>query len=152
MRVPILALAFVALLAAGFAHARADVEDLGRLFLTPDKRAALERQRQVNVQRALVMEGSELRVDGIIRRSGGHSTVWINGIAHHDGQPASEVRSRIDPRDPSRVTLAVGDEAPAQLRVGEALNRATRERRDGLKGGRVGTRGGGLQPPPGGRL
>jgi hypothetical protein len=115
-------------------------DDLGRLFLTPEKRGILERQRQLNVERALVMEGNQLRLDGVMVRSSGRSTVWINGIAHQDGQAASEVRSRIDPRDPSRVTLAVGEEAPAQLRVGESVNRATRERDDRLQGGELSVR------------
>ncbi|MBS1137017.1 MAG: hypothetical protein H6R11_971 [Proteobacteria bacterium] len=109
----------VALLAASLlgvrpGAAQAEDETIGRLFFTPERRAAMDRQRQFNVQQARVMEGASL-------------TVLTN----------SEVRPHIDARDPSRVLLKAGEEAPASLRVGESINRTTREKQDGLEGGRI---------------
>ncbi|OQY70928.1 MAG: hypothetical protein B6D47_06895, partial [Rhodocyclaceae bacterium UTPRO2] len=64
----------LALLAAG-AHA-AD-ETLGRLFFTPERRAALERQRQLNIRETQkTIEGAELGVSGIVQRSSGKNTAW----------------------------------------------------------------------------
>jgi hypothetical protein len=117
--------------------ALAEDEALGRLFFSPERREALDRQRSLNVQQARVMEGATLTVNGIIRRSSGKSTVWINGVPHDDNQPVSDVRPVIDRRDPSRVTLNAANEPPASLRVGETINRTTREKGDGLEGGRV---------------
>ncbi len=135
----------VALLAASLLGARpgaAQAEDqtIGRLFFTPERRAAMDRQRQFNVQQARVMEGASLTVDGVVRRSSGKSTVWINGVPHDDDLANSEVRPHIDARDPSRVLLKAGEEAPASLRVGETINRTTREKQDGLEGGRIAVR------------
>jgi hypothetical protein len=131
------ALALLAALQALTFGARAEDEAIGRLFFSPERREALDRQRSLNVQQARVMEGATLTVNGIIRRSSGKTTVWINGVPHDDHQSASDVRPIIDRRDPSRVTLNAANESPATLRVGETINRTTRERGDGLEGGTV---------------
>lgn len=143
-----LALAAV-LCALTFADARAEGEPLGRLFFTPERREALDRQRSFNVQQARVIEGASLTVNGVIRRSSGKSTVWINGVPHDDSQPVSDVRPLIDRRDPSRVTLNAANEAPASLRVGETINRTTREKGDGLEGGKISVRRSSASVPAG---
>jgi hypothetical protein len=116
---------------------RAEADALGRLFFTPERRAELDRQRYLNVKQARVMEGDNLTVNGVIRRSSGRSTVWINGVAHEDNRPTSEVTPLIDGRNPNRVVLKAGDDVSAPLKVGESINRATGERQDGLAGGRI---------------
>jgi hypothetical protein len=123
------------LLACGGALAQEN--SIGKLFFTPDRRAALEGQRQMDVQQARVIEGDKLSVDGVVKRSSGKSTVWINGVAHHDRTLASEVQPRISDRDPGRVVLQAGDRLPASLRVGESVNRATGKTDDPLGGGRI---------------
>ncbi|PKO94674.1 MAG: hypothetical protein CVU16_01570 [Betaproteobacteria bacterium HGW-Betaproteobacteria-10] len=58
-------------------------EPLGRLFFTPQQRAALDRQREQNrnfVPNASDSE-SRLTINGEVRRSSGRSTRWINGEA-----------------------------------------------------------------------
>jgi hypothetical protein len=130
----VLALA-AAIASQGGAHA--EEHALGRLFFTPERRAALDRQRHLNVEEARVVEGAKLTLNGVVRRSGGKSTVWINGVPYDDHAPSAEMQSRIDRHDPSRVTLKAGDEAPSSLKVGESINRATGEKQDGLDGGYV---------------
>ncbi|OQY76184.1 MAG: hypothetical protein B6D47_00250, partial [Rhodocyclaceae bacterium UTPRO2] len=50
----------------------AGAETLGRLFFTPERRAALERQRQLNIRETQkTIEGAELGVSGIVQRSSG---------------------------------------------------------------------------------
>lgn len=81
--------------------------DLGRLFMAPDRRNALERQRQTNRLEALASEGDTLTVSGLVRRSSGRDTVWVNQRPQdNQGNPA------------------------AGLRVGETENRGTQERSD----------------------
>ncbi len=121
------------LLAGGPLHA----EPLGRLFLTPERRAMLERQRQQNIQTARTLEGSVMSLDGIVTRSSGKTTVWINQQAQHENMAGTGVTAVVATRTPGRAVLTPTDEAPAPLRVGEAINRGTQERADGLKGGRV---------------
>lgn len=128
-------LLLAALLASLAAQAAAD-QPLGRLFLTPEKRAVLERQRQLNIQHARVIEGSSVSLAGVVARSSGRSTVWLNGAPYHDGTPAGDVRTHTSPRDARKVELQAG-ELRTELRVGQSVSRASGERRDPLGGGRV---------------
>lgn len=112
-------------------------EPLGRLFLTPERRAVLERQRQLNIQTAQTLAGNVMSLDGVVTRSSGKTTVWINQHAQHENTVGTGVTAAVATRTPGRVVLTPTDETPAPLRVGEAINRGTLERADGLKGGRV---------------
>ena len=138
MRFVCLGVSAAVLLACG--GALAEESSIGKLFFTPDRRATLDGQRQLDVQQARVLEGDKLSVDGVVKRSSGKSTVWINGVAHHDRTVASEVQPRISDRNPGRVVLQAGDGPPASLRVGQSINRTTREQTDGLNGGTVSVR------------
>jgi hypothetical protein len=131
-------------LAAWFCLALSDTvgatDGLGRLFLTPERRATLDRQRQLNLQEVRTLEGETVSLDGIVRRTSGRTTVWVNRQPLQDNTGASGVAVAVSPRDPSRAVVTPGDEAPATLQVGQSLNRATRETSDGLGGGRVSLR------------
>ncbi len=122
----------------------AGAEPLGRLFLTPERRAALERQRLFNIQeiQQQVIEGATLTVSGIVRRSGGKTTAWVNDAPQDPEGEASGVRVEVDRANPGRTTVTAGEEAPASLRVGETINRATRETSGGLGEGRIVIKGG----------
>ena len=65
--------------------AGAQAQELGRLFFTPEQRAALDARRKARVPdkpaAASAVEQPVTRVDGAVRRSGGRSTVWVNGEA-----------------------------------------------------------------------
>lgn len=73
-----LGLIFVSLLTAPASHA-----GLGRLFYTPDQRAGLEKARLQNRTQAPIRAPSippePLTYDGIVIRSDGHATRWVNG-------------------------------------------------------------------------
>lgn len=126
------------LLALPVAHAADAPETLGRLFFTPERRAALERNRLLNIQETRSLEGATMSLDGIVQRSSGKSTVWVNGRAQNEGDAGSSgVSARLNPQTPGRALLAPGEESPAQLKVGESMNRATGERNDRLGAGRV---------------
>ena len=64
-------------------NAGAQQEPLGRLFFTPQQRAALDHQRQLNPSfnaNAGDNESSQT-LNGEVRRSSGRNTRWINGEA-----------------------------------------------------------------------
>lgn len=133
----VLGLAGLALVVLVPAHA-ADAPELGRLFFTPEKRATLERQRTLNVQAAQALQGTTLSLDGVVYRSSGKATVWINHQPQTEGESArTGVNAVISPKSPGSAVLAPGEEAPAKLRVGETMNRATGERNTRLGGGVV---------------
>lgn len=112
-------------------------EPLGRLFLTPERRALLEHQRRTNVQEAQSLEGTTVSLNGIVVRSGGKATVWINGRPQHDAALGAPVQAGLNAREPARARLTAGEEAPADLSVGESINLATREKNDVVAPGAV---------------
>jgi hypothetical protein len=114
-------------------------EPLGRLFLTPERRAALERQRETNTQEReqQSVEGDTMSLDGVVTRSSGHSTVWVNGRPQNENAAGTGVRAGVSAHAPARAVLTTGEEAPTELRVGESINRATREKDDVVDPGSV---------------
>lgn len=127
----------------GFAQAPvARAEALGRLFLTPEQRSALDARRKARLPdtpQAVVVESPTTRIDGFVTRSSGNSTIWVNGKAVGEG--AQQERLRVRPRraDPSRVTIEVGEgERKIDMKVGQSLDRATGEVSDPLHGGEAG--------------
>ena len=92
------ALVAVALAMAGAANAQA--QELGRLFFTPEQRAALDARRKARVPdkpaAVPVTESPVTRVNGAVQRGGGKSTVWVNGeMIPEDAQADS---ARVAPR------------------------------------------------------
>ena len=84
-----LALAFALLLTAGPAVA---AEPLGRLFFTTAQRASLDTARSQRSRVTLSAEKNEeaaqvpevITYGGMVRRSDGKSTIWLNNRAMHD--------------------------------------------------------------------
>lgn len=125
--------------------AASHAQSLGRLFLTPEQRAALDLRRASRVPdkpAAVVVESPTARVDGQVVRSGGRSTVWVNGVAVREGAQSEGLNVVPAPDGPDSVTLAVGEgERRVELKVGETMNRDTGEVRDMLGDSSVGVSG-----------
>ena len=116
----------------------AEPATLGRLFFSPERRVALERQRTHNVQQVQALQGATMSLDGVVYRSSGKTTVWINQHAQNENDAKrTGVSATLSPRNPGRALIAPGEDTPAQLKVGEAVNRATGERNTRLGGGQV---------------
>ena len=135
MRLPVLSIPVLAALLAAAASIRA--EPLGRLFFTPERRAALERQRDLNIQETQPIESATVSLDGIVTRSSGRSTVWLNGKPQNEDTKGSGVRVAVSPKQPDRAIVTTDDDAPASLKVGQSIDRATREKSDVIDGGKV---------------
>jgi len=115
----------------------APAEPLGRLFFTPEQRAALDRQRLLNILTPHQETGGSLRLDGVVQRSGGSTTVWVNGRVRRDDDVSSAFRIMAPSREPDRVAFSIDNAPPATLRVGETLDRATQQTTDVLLRGQV---------------
>ncbi|BBO19901.1 conserved hypothetical protein [Candidatus Desulfobacillus denitrificans] len=116
----------------------AGAETLGRLFFTPERRAALERQRQLNIRETQkTIEGAELGVSGIVQRSSGKNTAWVNNAPLDEHSTEAGVRVQVDRASPGKATVIAGEETPASLKVGETINRATRETSTGVGEGHI---------------
>lgn len=127
------ALAIVAATASAQPEVVTPPATLGRLFFTPEARAQLDRQRQFNPQEAHAQETGTLRLDGVVIRSTGNTTVWVN---QQDARETGIV-TRTSPRTPGQATLVTGNEAPADIKVGVTLDRATRDTSGGLASGEI---------------
>jgi hypothetical protein len=119
----------------------AGAQELGRLFFTPEQRAALDARRKARVPDKPAAtpqaESPVTRVQGAVQRSGGRSTVWVNGEAITEDRAGGEQTApRVN--TPGRVSLPAGEGAQRyDLRVGESLDRGSGEVRDVIGEGEI---------------
>lgn len=112
-------------------------EPLGKLFFTPEQRAVLERQRQLNLPETRTLDEATVSLDGVVTRSSGRSTVWVNGRPQNENTRDTGVTAAVSPRNPAQAVVTPGEDPAASLKVGESINRATRERTDVLGNGQI---------------
>jgi hypothetical protein len=74
---------FTCLLLVAATAAGAQSEPLGRLFMTPQQRSALDRERLLglNQRQSELDSEASYTYNGEVRRSSGRNTRWINGEA-----------------------------------------------------------------------
>ncbi len=122
---------------AGIGGAAAE-EALGRLFFTPEKREALDRQRALNaLADQPVAEDPQLTVNGQVVRSSGKRTTWINGQSQNDDENRGGVAVRTIPGKTDRVVLDASDEPRTAVRVGETFHRSTHDVSSELGDGKI---------------
>lgn len=96
----------------------ADAGAIGRLFHSPEERRALDQLRQDEGRNSQapdnVVEAQQFRLDGIVKRSNGKSTSWINGVAYADHQTVQGLK--VLPPPGQRGTAAI------QLAPGKNIN------------------------------
>jgi hypothetical protein len=125
-------LSLLALTASLFAPGLLAAEEpLGRLFFTPQQRAALDAGRrltQAKPQSATKPQRArapgEIMLNGIVTRSDGQEIVWVNGKPL-EKQSAGR---RVKVKDPATATIQVGSDRTVELRVGERYGRTLRKR------------------------
>ncbi len=127
------ALAFVSTQALG--------QELGRLFFTPEQRSSLDARRKARIPdkpAAIVVESPVTRLDGYVSRSGGKSTVWVNGEPIPEGTQPDGLRVRPQRGNTGRMTVDIGEnENQVDLKIGQSFNRDSGEVRDSLDGGEI---------------
>ena len=127
----------------------AEAQELGRLFFTPDQRAALDARRKARVPdkpAAAAVVSPTTRLDGFVKRQGGPSTVWVNGESLLETSPEAP-RIGANRRDDGRVSIGVGEGgARVGLKPGEVLDRGTGEVRDLIGDGELRVRPGAPAP------
>lgn len=116
----------------------AQAQELGRLFFTPQQRADLDARRKARVPdkpAAAAVASPVTRLDGYVKRSGGPSTVWINGESVTEGGADAP---RIDRGPSGSVSISVGEGGGrVRLKPGESLDRGNGEVQDVLGDGEV---------------
>jgi hypothetical protein len=99
-------------------------ESLGRLFYTPSQRAALNANiRSVTkTPKPRTPIPRSVTLSGVVTRSDGERTVWIDGRAYHQGNP-DDVRVITQSDDPASAELKVrGVRNRVPVRVGQQLD------------------------------
>ena len=120
----------------------AQAAELGRLFLTPQERAALDRARHTVKEQVaqqpvtetaltdIVLEDEELEaeapvtVDGYVSRSAGPATVWVNGTDTFQGDLGEfgTDAQRVE-IETSRVRIPIaGTDTPVLLKPGQSFD------------------------------
>jgi hypothetical protein len=116
--------------------AAGDQEALDRLFFTPERRQQLDRQREMNtLDSQQVPAEPMITVDGIVTRSSGRRTAWINGSPQHEADTGSRVIVRTARGHPGKVVVHTDSAPAAKARVGETVNSSTGQAQDLLNGG-----------------
>ncbi len=114
-------------------------DELGRLFFTPERRQHLDRLRQFNIQqKEEIPADPTLTINGVVTRSSGKRTVWVNGVAQNEREAQSGATITPNRKDPGKVVIDTGEAPPAAARVGDTVNRTTGEATGLLGSGRIG--------------
>ena len=119
----------------------ASAQEIGRLFFTPEQRAALDGRRKARVPdkpaAVAVIASPTTRVDGFVRRQGGRSTVWVNGESMPESGPEAP-RIETGRSTDARVSVPVGESGVRfALKPGQVLDRGSGEVRDVLGNGEI---------------
>ena len=123
----------------------ATAQELGRLFLTPEQRATLDARRKARVpDKPAAVAGPALvtpvsRIDGYVQRSGGKSTVWVNGQAVPESarEPGARLQSSGVTGVPS-VAIHGGDGGvETRARAGQSVDTTTGAVQDPLGDGEI---------------
>ncbi len=114
---------FIAPLAALllFGLAPACAEPIGRLFLSPDERAMLERQR--NDAGTASTPAGRITLNGLVRRSSGKTTAWINQRPQNEDENPQGVAVLKAPAKSSAALLLPSGKR-VDLKVGQTLDMA----------------------------
>ena len=111
-------------------QAAAQEPPLGRLFLTPEQRAALDNARRNKIRAEATRpkaapSARDLRIDGIVRRSDGEAFVWVNGKPVED-ETTDSVRVAPLPGTQSSVVVRDLDKGRVlRLKVGQRADLLT---------------------------
>jgi len=109
--------------------ASAEDSGIGRLFFTPERRQALDRQRLYNIQDTNpTAEEPVITLNGVVKRSSGRRTAWLNGVVQHDNEDLTGLKVNPGQRNPGQATLQDSNGGNATtLRVGDSHRRGTEE-------------------------
>lgn len=135
--------AAVLLLAAGAPRA----ELAGRFFFTPQERAALDASRRAGSAPGARAADGPITVNGLVSRSSGKSTVWINGAPQHESGQIAAAKKK-DAAAEITVKLP-GSALIHPLKVGQTLTPSSGEIREGYQHARPAAPSGAAPGGPG---
>lgn len=133
--------AFIILITISWYGVSEASDSLGRLFLTPDQRSALEKLRyqkpvvvkipEIITEEPAVSETEtgkpeigNIEVNGIVYRKNGKSTAWVNRVSSYEGDLSNEyIQIDADNIKPDDVEIVIPvNDTKVNLKAGESFN------------------------------
>jgi hypothetical protein len=114
----------------------AGAEPIGRLFSTPAERAAIDKMRQLGQKADAPIEPKpevappepeheQITLDGFVRRSGGKSTMWVNGKPQQSGEISQGITVMQRPAKAPRISLLLRSGKRLDLKAGQTFDIGT---------------------------
>lgn len=111
----------------------AGAEPLGRLFFSPDERAMLDRMRQKN-SGSTVSATEQITLNGIVRRSSGKTTAWINQVPQNENETPQGIAVQQGKTSKPSALLLLPSGRQVQLKAGQTFDTTRGKIREGYQG------------------
>lgn len=105
----------------------------GRLFFSADERAKLDQMRQKSGGAISPTATDHVTLSGIVKRSGGKATVWINQAPQHEDDIPSGIAVHAAPDSAEGVALRLPSGKTVKLKAGQTLDTAKGNIREGYE-------------------
>lgn len=110
----------------------AESHKIGRLFFSPEERAMLDRLRQKSGS-STVSTTEQITLNGIVRRSSGKTTAWINRIPQHENETPQGVAIQQSPTSKSAAILLLPSGKKVDLKAGQTFDATKGKIREGYE-------------------
>jgi hypothetical protein len=114
------------------AEAATESHKIGRLFFSPDERAMLDRTRQKSGGSA-VSSSEQITLNGIVRRSSGKTTAWINQVPQHENEAPQGVAVQQGRTSKPSALLLLPSGKKIDLKAGQTFDTAKGKVREGYE-------------------
>ena len=105
---------------------------IGRLFFSPDERAMLDRIRQQSGG-STVSATEQITLNGIVRRSSGKTTTWINQLPQHENQTPQGIAVRQGQASKPSALLQLPSGRQVNLKAGQTFDTTKGKVREGYE-------------------
>lgn len=113
-------------------EASAGSNKIGRLFFSPDERTMLDRMRQKSGGTTLSAT-EQITLNGIVRRSSGKTTAWINQVPQHENETPQGVTIQQNPTSKPSAILLLPSGKKVDLKAGQTFDATKGKVREGYE-------------------
>lgn len=105
---------------------------IGRLFFSPDERAMLDQIRQKSSGSTLSAT-EQITLNGIVRRSSGKTTSWINHVPQQENEAPQGVAVKQGPTSKPSAVLLLPSGKKVNLKAGQTFDTTKGKVREGYE-------------------
>jgi len=106
--------------------------EIGRLFFSPDERAMLDQLRQKSGGSTLSAT-EQITLNGIVRRSSGKTTTWINQLPQHENETPQGIAVRRGQAAKPSALLLLPSGKQVNLKAGQTFDTTKGKVREGYE-------------------